>query len=211
MQSENSRLKEENAQLIAENSLFQNLQQEYLALQSETKLGNKENKKYEALITNFDPSGYLVVNLGYADGIKEDDIAVLGSIYVGRVVQVERNFSKIRTPLSQNSVLQIEVSPMFLENDSQEQLALTYQSVNKDVVHGVMSGTPNGIIVEDVLQRALVKRGDSVIVNDSKIGMLLMIGSVSEIDTDVAKADKQLSIDPVINYEELTYIYILEK
>lgn len=211
LHDENLQLKEENARLMADVAMYNSLQQKYLALQKEVELGNSKSKQSQALVTKFDPSGYLMINIGSKDGIRVDDVAVLGNLYIGRIVQVERNFSKVRTPLSQDSVLQVEVNPKFSSEDSQEILQNTFDSIKKTVTHGVMNGTPTGIIVEDVLQGSLVERGDSVIVNDSKIGLLLLVGNVSEISIDVAKAEKELSIDPIINYEELSYIYILGK
>jgi len=208
LKRKNENLYQENLLLVSENILYQTLEQENVALIEQLNLGSTENKIVEAGVTYFDPSGYLLINMGREEGIKEGDIVSIGNIYIGRVVQVSLGISKIRTPLSSESILQVEITKKVSAEDNVKQLSSTIDRIQKDIVHSVIKGSALGIVAEDIKLGEDVKIGDYVIVNDEKVGRFLIAGQLEEIINDPTQPELSAFVRPLINYEELTFVFV---
>jgi rod shape-determining protein MreC len=211
LKSENENLTQENILLISENALYLNLKQENIALQKELELGDISVEKVEASVTSFDPSGYLLLNVGSKEKIKEGDVVSLGNTYIGRVVQVSYGVSKVRTALSSDSILQIEITRKVSIEDNVEELGSTFDRIQKEIVHSVIKGTALGIIAEDIKLGEDVKEGDYAIVNDEKVGAFLVVGQLEDITDDPTQPDLSAYVKPIVNYEELTYVFVNTK
>jgi rod shape-determining protein MreC len=211
LKSENENLTQENILLTSENALYLNLKQENIALQKELELGDISVEKVEASVTSFDPSGYLLLNVGSKENIKEGDVVSLGNTYIGRVVQISYGVSKVRTALSSDSILQIEITRKVSIEDNVEELGSTFDRIQKEIVHSVIKGTALGIIAEDIKLGEDVKEGDYAIVNDEKVGAFLVVGQLEDITDDPTQPDLSAYVKPIVNYEELTYVFVNTK
>jgi len=211
LKEKNDELYQDNILMISENALYKTLEQENIVLKEELNLGDITKKKLEAGVTYFDPSGYLLINMGTQDGVDEGDIVSIGNLYIGRVVQSSFGVSKIRTALSSDSILQVEITRKVSIEDNLEQLSSTFDQIQKNIVHSVIKGSARGIIAEDIKLGADIKSGDYVIVNDEKVGDFLIIGQLEEISDDPTQPELSASVHPIINYEELTYVFIAIK
>lgn len=208
LHKDNNDLEVENAKLLSENELYEILYQENLALKQELNFGSENSNKIEGTVLNYDTAGYLTVNIGSDEGIKKDQIVTLGNIYIGRVAQVLKGQSKIRLPNNPDSILEVGVGRSFELTSSVEELKNDYTQILKKIIHGVMEGSSEGIKILNITNKSDVKVGDYVVVNDEKVGEILIVGIVSEVSTDPTLPEKVVFLSPIINYEELTYLFI---
>jgi rod shape-determining protein MreC len=138
----------------------------------------------------------LLLNKGSEDGIGRGDIAVLGDIFIGTVVETTPKTSKVRLPTSRASSLKV----MILEQDAEEEMA--------NFLNGIALGYSNKVSVENIELVRDLQVGDPVIINDPKIGEYLYLGKIYSLGEDPTLTFKAVDIKLPVDYQSLKYIFV---
>jgi cell shape-determining protein MreC len=133
------------------------------------------------------------------DDVRKGDIAVLGEAFVGIVVETGQYNSKIRLPISKSSFLEAYILP---SNSGSSQKILS---------RAVVSGSSDGIRIENIGMNSGVENGDIVIVNDEKVGDNLVLGTVVGLSEDPATTTRTGYVSPAIDYFDLINIFLRVK
>ncbi|GAB4164009.1 MAG: hypothetical protein Fur003_6390 [Candidatus Dojkabacteria bacterium] len=209
LRNANNKLRMENYELKAQSELIDQLLQRNISLEKELLLGNKKMKKVEAEVIKYDPSGYLTLNLGSEDGVQKEDVVVLGNLYIGRVVQVQPSSSKVILPINVSSVLEVDIHKnKEYESKNLTEIQKLYTTPERKGVRGATRGVSSGIMIENIAKTSKVAKDDIVIINDLKVGQLLLLGKLGEVDNDPTKTEASAEVKTIVNYEELTYLFI---
>lgn len=183
------------AEYEIQNLDYQKLKRENIDLREQLKLGNKENLYVESTVLGRIESDYMVINLGLSDGVKNGDISVLGEAFIGIVIDAGQYSSKVRLPISKSSSLEVYIiSP---EKSSQRILS-----------KAVVSGSSDGIRMENINMNSEVQNGDVVVVNDEKVGENLILGTVVGLSEDPATTTRSGYVSPVVDYYDLVNIFV---
>lgn len=184
------------AQYEVDNLDYQRLQDENDDLRTQLELGNKGYVYLQSDILDHIETDYMIVNVGIQDAVNKGDVAVLGDAFIGIVIETGQFSSKVRLPISKSSFLEAYVLSSEEEN---EQRILS---------RAVVSGSSDGIRIENIGMNSGVENGDVVIVNDSKVGENLILGTVVGLSEDPATTTRAGYVSPVIDYYDLTNVFI---
>ncbi len=184
------------AEYEVDNLEYQLLLDENSDLKSQLELGNREDRYILAKVLDHIESEYLIVNQGSKKGIKQGDIAVIGDAFVGIVIESGQYTSKIRLPISKSNFLEAYILSSD-EEDSQRILS-----------RAVINGSSDGIRIENIGMNSGVKNGDIVVVNDSKVGENLIVGTVVGLSEDPATTTRTGYVSPAVDYYDLTNLFI---
>jgi cell shape-determining protein MreC len=72
----------------------------------------------------------------------------------------------------------------------------------------VVSGSSDGIRIENIGMNSGVENGDIVVVNDSKVGENLVLGTVVGLSEDPATTTRTGYVSPAVDYYDLTNVFI---
>ncbi len=133
---------------------------------------------------------YLQIGVGEEDNVAKGMSAVIGDLYVGKVVSVTKNRSFIILPTDPESKIPIKTSRG---------------------ARGVAVGqTGKDIILDKVLQREPLFLDDMVATSgDEDFPVGLLIGKVKHITTSDVAVYKQASIEPSIDYYKEKFVFII--
>ncbi len=165
-------------------------------LKKQLDLVNEEYSYLQSEVLNRIEKDYLIINVGVKDGVKEGDIAVLGDSYIGILIDVGRYTSKVRLPISKSSFLEAYI----LSTEDQEN--------RKILSRAVVNGSSDGIRVENIGMNSGVQNGDIVVVNDSKVGENLILGSVVGLSEDPATTTRTGYVSSVVDYYDLINVFV---
>jgi rod shape-determining protein MreC len=193
---EYNQMKLDIAQYEVSNLSYQLLLDENTDLKTQLDLGNDSYKYTLSKVLNRIESDYLVVNKGSRDAVKKGDIAVLGDSFVGIVIEVGNVTSKIRLPISKSNFLEAYI----LSSDE--------ESDQRVLSRAVVSGSSDGIRIENIGMNSGVKNGDIVIVNDSKVNENLVLGTVVGLSEDPATTTRAGYVSPAVDYYDLTNLFL---
>jgi cell shape-determining protein MreC len=183
------------AEYEIENIEYQQLKKENADLKKQLELGNKENTYIEADVLDHIETDTMIINRGFNDRVVEGDIVVLGDSFVGIIINSNQYTSKVRLPISKSSFLEAYISPA--EDSSQRILS-----------RAVVSGSSDGIKIENIGMNSGVKNGDTVIVNDSKVGENLILGKIVGLSEDPATTTRSGYVSPIVDYYDLVNVFI---
>lgn len=172
------------------------LKRENEELRSQLELANKEYSYVKAKVLNRVDSDYITINKGLQDGIEKGDVAVFGNTYIGIIIENNQYTSKIRLPTSRSSFLESYITS---SNESKE---------GKILSRSVISGSSEGIRIENIGMNSGVRNGDIVIVNDDKIGENLVLGEIVALSEDPAETTRSGFVSPIIDYYNLINIFV---
>ncbi|KUK77087.1 MAG: coiled-coil [candidate division WS6 bacterium 34_10] len=184
------------AEYEVDNLEYQLLLDENSDLKNQLELGNREDRYILAKVLDHIESEYLIVNQGSKEGIKKGDIAVIGDAFLGIVIESGQYTSKIRLPISKSNFLEVYILSSD-EEDSQRILS-----------RAVINGSSDGIRIENIGMNSGVKNGDIVVVNDSKVGENLIVGTIVGLSEDPATTTRTGYVSPAVDYYDLTNLFI---
>lgn len=194
-------LKEDFNAKNVENSYFTMLVEENESLRKQVNLANDEKEYLLVKVLSTDSVEFLRLNEGKASGIEMGDIAVLGNLYLGSVVQVDDKSSVVRLPRSKNNNLEvIVVNGDWMDVKDNRKVPILSKAV--------VSGTSDGIRIENISANSKVKNGDLVVVNDSKVGESLVLGYIVNLSNNPAETSRSGVVVPVVEYDDLITVFI---
>jgi len=194
--NEYNQMKMELAQYKIDIVNYQSLKNENYDLKTQLELQNSEYVYVYGKILDHMESESLIINVGLQDGVTKGDIAVLGSTFIGIVVECNQYTSSVRLPISKSSFLETYIISAD-ETDSRNILS-----------RAVINGSSDGIRIENIGMNSGVKNGDIVIVNDSKVGDNLVLGHIVGLSEDPATTTRSGYVSPVIDYYDLLNLFI---
>jgi len=197
LENEINLLKEENRNLLSQNSQLEEVIRENRFLRKQIGLPIPESQELVmANIIGREPSGlgeYILINKGQEDGVEEKSIAITaGNILIGHVVEVTNSFSKIRLITDRNSRVN----------------ALIQESGITGLIEG---GNDLNLLIDLLPQGEEIKKGQSV-VTSGLAGVFpqgLLIGQIEEVISSDAQISQRAEIKPVINFSHLDKVFII--
>jgi rod shape-determining protein MreC len=193
---EYNQMKLEIAQYEIENLNYQELRDENSDLRTQLELGNREDRYIQSEILDHIETDYITINTGLQDKVNKGDIATLGDSFIGIVIETGQFSSKVRLPISKSSFLEAYI----LSSDE--------DSAQRILSRAVVSGSSDGIRIENIGMNSGVENGDIVVVNDSKVGENLVLGTVVGLSEDPATTTRTGYVSPAVDYYDLTNVFI---
>jgi rod shape-determining protein MreC len=194
--TEYNEMKLQIAQYEVDNLAYQTLENENIDLKTQLELGNKDYKYVQSQVLNHIQADYMIINTGTREGVKKGDIVILGESLVGIVIEVNQYTSKVRLPISKSNFLEGYV----LSSDDE---------LNQRILsRAVISGSSDGIRVENIGMNSGVENGDIVVVNDSKVGDSLILGKVVGLSEDPATTTRNGYVSPAVDYYDLVNVFV---
>jgi len=194
---ENSRLHQENQDLILKISGLSEMAQENKILRQQLQIDPPlESKMVQADIIGFDPGNvgqYFLIGAGSDSGVKENQGVIMpGGFLVGKVVEVKNNFSKV----------------MELTDSDNSVFALTQETRVGGVVrgdHGV------GLVLDMVPPEKEIKPQELILSSglDGSIPKGLVIGQVDAKISTESEVFQRFKIKPAINYNEIETVFVV--
>lgn len=174
------------------------LKNENEALKKQIALGNREVKYVLASPLRDDNANMLYIDQGSNSGIKQGDVVTLGNTFVGIVASVDFKGSAVRLPSDENSHLEVVI------------LKSGQETVTKTSIlsSGVVSGSREGIKVENISMNSDVVDGDVVFINDSKVGGFYALGYVVALSSNPASTYKTAFVSPVLDYDNIMQVFV---
>lgn len=211
--------KAELSKLESEKALLPLLIEENRVLKEQLKIGAiyANSVEAEVLTSEYLKNDALIVNAGTSKGVKAGDVAYIGNYFLGRVAQDPLLNSSIINLIGNNqSSLQIyilsksQINEILNVDDNLSELNIEKLANLKfdNSIKGVMLGSVNGAVVENIPITSKVEEGDYVIVNDERVGRNLLVGTIRKIESKEAEANKKAIVDPFIEVNDLRYIFI---
>lgn len=188
-----SSLQEKVNQLEAVIADYDILKEKYESLLKQSKTANKKYEYIQAKVYKPNNGGDLIVSAGSNSGVSENSLVVVGNVYVGKVIEVDENSSKVLMPDSSKSVIEV-----LIQSKSQKY----------NPIKSVAIGKNNEIIIDNIPNTSNVENGDLVIMNDGKIDDYLIVGTIQNIKVDKAASVVSASVKPGIDVLITKFVYI---
>ncbi len=194
---ENLDLKNKNLELSAQLAQMNNLSEENDSLRKALKL----NIRSGAVIieggifsANFSAAGYtMLLNKGNEDGISIGDaVASPEGVLVGQVSEVFNGYSKI----------DIVTNPGF---------KITVQTLDSRVSGMTRGGLSDGVYMDFVNQDENIKDGDVIVTSGNDlIPPALLVGKVSQVESNPVDLFKKVKISPAISSINLGRVFVIK-
>ena len=197
-------LKEEYLKLKAESSFLPVLKEENLTLKEQLNIEFVEKDLILAEVLFQDwalRSESLIINMGREDGLNEGDVVLVGNMYVGLLIEVYENTSKVRLPTSRASSLKV----MIINQDENLNLS-SFEP--QSFLSGVAVGRSNVLSVENIEIRGNIEKGDTILINDAKVGTYLYLGDVLTVEEDPTATSRTCTVQLPIDYSNLKRVFI---
>lgn len=194
---ENSRLKQENQDLLLKVSSLAEVVQENKLLREQLQLKPAvQSKMTLAQIVGFSPENlgqHLLIDKGKKDGVKENQAVIFaGGFLIGKIMETQDYSSQV----------------LLLVDSRSSVFSLTQETRIGGVVkgdHGV------GLIMEIIPQQKQVREGEIVISSgiDGYLAKGLIIGQVEAKISLESEALQRFKIKPAINYKEIESVFVV--
>lgn len=184
-----------------ENSFYALLKEENESLKKQVNLGGENRKYVMGKVLGGADYDFLRINKGESSGVVEGDIAVLGNMFIGLVVEVDRESCLVRLATSKNNNLEVVIVRGGVE---EVRLSESIDILTKAVI----KGSPDGIEVENMSMVADLRNGDIVVVNDSKVGEYLVLGNLVGLSENPAATSRSGFVSPIVDYDRLVTVFI---
>ena len=185
-----------------DSAFYSTLKEENEALKKQIALGNIEQKYVLAKVLSPQENNLLRINKGRDEGIAVGDVVVLGNMYIGLVVEVDEKGSLVRLPSNRGSSLEAIVIEGSIENARNlDDIAI--------LTKGVVEGAPDGIKIENMSMNVSLKNGDTIIINDTRIGQYLVLGSLVGLSQNPAATSRTGYVSPVFDYDRLMTVFVI--
>jgi len=140
----------------------------------------------------------VLIDQGSDVGVKQGDVVTVGNTFVGIVSSVDLKGGTVRLPSDANSHLEIVVLKSGQSNVTKAGILSS----------GVISGSPEGIKIENISMNSDVADGDTVYINDSKVGGFLALGYVVGLSSNPASTYKTAFVSPILDYDNLMQVFV---
>lgn len=174
------------------------LKNENDALKKQIALGNKEAKYVLANVLRDDNIDLLLIDQGSEVGVKQGDIVSVGNVFVGIVSKEDLKGSTVRLPSDGNSHLEVVILKAGQDSATKTNILSS----------GVVSGSAEGIKIENISMNSEVSDGDVVYVNDSKVGGFFALGYVVALSSNPASTYKTAFVSPILDYDTLMQVFV---
>lgn len=185
-------LEQRNLVLSAKLVNVHNLQQENAQLRKQ--LGVGALSKYRQLPAEVLGVGrYMIINTGWADGVRPGMTVVYTDNYVGQVLRSDAHVSFVK---------------MATDADSQ----IPVKDGADSTIRGVVNGQFNSaLVVDQIAQNENLNPGDIILTSgdEGKVAADLSVGVVSRIKSLPTDVFKRAEVRPNINYSKLTTVFVL--
>lgn len=193
LRSENVELKVENAKLQSQADSAAEIEKENEILREQVGIEMMEDWTIvKVRILGLDEDGmaeHVVIDGGREDEITNGDVVVLGDMMVGKVQKVSKSTSLVRLVTNQDSNI----------------IAIDQRTRAK----GLVRGSLDGLVMEDVLENEELKDDDIVVSWADDIPPGLVIGRISKVEDVPTSSTKRAFIETGINAEELSYVFVV--
>jgi len=193
---ENTDLKNENATLFKELTDLKELARENESLKRQLGVAEFKNQKLIiAHVAGYDPAmgQYFLIDKGRNDGVRVSlAVVAAGNLLVGRVAEVESNFSKILLVSDSNSLIN----------------AITQESR----VSGVAKGNHGlGVVMEMIPIDAQIKVGETILTSGLNDGVPkdLIVGKISDIVKKENEIFQGAAIVSAANFKNLEQVFVI--
>ena len=190
---ENARMKAEIAQLRANLGVYQEVHEENSVLRSQLGIPlTQEWKLLEVRILGINVYGVaenVIIDAGSEDGVQTGDAVILGDVLIGEVREVYGSTSRVR-----------------LVSNTESNVYSIDRNTN---AKGLVRGSLQGIVMEEILESEAVNEGDIVISWEDEIPGNLVIGSVNRVEAVPTSSTKKAYIDPGYSLEDVQYVFVV--
>lgn len=198
-------MKEEIAKLKVENSEKLLDYSEYLSLKEQSAFIINERQYIQAKIISDNSQGSILINVGKENGIEIGDIVILGKVYIGIISDVSLYSSRVRLPLNPSSSFEVIVVPGNIDLNKENRIDSLVQS------SGVVMGKSDHILIENLGINSEVKDGDFVLIRDSRIGDIFVLGTLIGVSNNPASTNKSGFVSPIFDSGNIMNVYVIKK
>ena len=174
------------------------LKNENEALKKQIALGNKEAKYVIANTLRDGSVDTMAIDQGSESGLQQGDVVTLGNVFVGIISNVDLKGSTVRLPSDTNSHLEVVVLKPGREENTKANILSS----------GVVSGSAEGIKIENIGMNSEVADGDVVYINDSKVGGFFALGYIVALSSNPASTYKTAFVSPILDYDNLMQVFV---
>lgn len=198
LQKENATLLDRVNELEVENARLIEIKNENNSLRADLNFVNKTDLNYlPAEVIAYDPSnirGLITINLGSGDGLKVGMAAVSEGYFIGRLTEVEENYSKIMLVTDPSSAIPVEIQG----------------SATSGIIKGLL-GT--GLLMEKIPQGEKIEEGDTVITSGlgGEIPRGIIIGQVKNIERKENSLFVDASINPQASLSNILRVLVITR
>lgn len=196
LRQENEELKESNRKFLEELSALEEYKSENEALKDQLGL---EEFSFDWIIegrvigSDIALSNTLQINVGAYEQVEEGDIVVYGNYAIGEVKRVEKYSSKVLLITSPSSNIPVR------------------GQINR--AGGLVKGDVGPTLkMSDILPDEVIEEGEIVVTSgvESEFPAGLIIGIVSEVNSNPAFAIQEAKVEVQIDFGKLDYIYVVK-
>jgi len=166
------------------------------ALKEQVALGKTDSVYVMAGVPRDDELTTILIDKGSNDGIQVGDPVLRGSTFLGIVSEVDAKGSMVRLPTDPSSKLEVVV------------LKSGENATTNILSKGVVTGSAEGILVENIAMNSQVENGDVVYVNDAKVGGFWALGYIVGLSQNPANTYKTAYVSPVLDYDTLMNVFV---
>jgi len=136
--------------------------------------------------------GVMTLNQGEKEGVKESQIVIFEDVLVGRVIEVLPRLSRVQILTHKDCQLAVKLI------DSKEE--------------GMVKARPGGALILEVLQEVELAKDQLVATSGEEevYPVDLLVGRVDLIEEEETAVYKQAVLEPLVDYETLTEVFIVE-
>lgn len=198
LSQENEELERKIAKLLIENSEIQETKRENEILRSQLDL-KKEFKELELIAAEIigrgpsNISSNLIIGEGSSGGISRGMPVVSGNMLIGKIDEVESDFSRVLLIVDPGSVVNVMI---------QESRAI-----------GVLKGeTGFNLVVESIPQEVELKKGQRIVTSGlgGTFPKGLVIGEIDEIKSPKSDIFQSANVRPVADFNHLEIIFVIK-
>lgn len=193
LRSENARLSMEVAELTSELGQLSEVEIENETLR--TQLGIDLTKEWtleKVRILGLDERGvaeYVLIDGGSDQDIEVGDVVIFGDILVGEVREVFHSTARVR----------------LISNQESNVTVIDQRTRAK----GLVRGSLEGIVMEEVLENEELEEGDIVVTWEDNIPGGLVVGVITEVEAVPTSSTKRGFVEQGFSLEDLQYIFVV--
>ena len=197
---ENENLKKENQNLLVKVAYLESINN---ANEAQTNISLAcENKNFNLLmagIMGFDEQGIVSIDKGSENGIKENmPVINQQNVLFGKVVEVNKNFSKVMLISSKNSAVNVEIS--------------NFNEENPAPVQALLKGNGGAEVYLDLIPiNEEIKEGDTLVTSslEKVFPKNLLVGTILKIQKNDQKPFQQAEVNPFFDIKSADYLFVI--
>lgn len=174
--------------------------EEYNSLKESSSVFIPEGKYALAQVLGITEKGDLYINVGTKDSVKEGDPVFVEKVFVGVIDSVERSSALVRLPTNRVSTYEVVILPSDVEDISSLDGYIKSRAV--------ISGSLDGIKIENIGSNADVSDGDIVVLRDERVGQLFIVGRIVSLSKNPAATSRSGFVSPVFDYSNLLTVFV---